>query len=181
MLSDVEIQKSILSGDIKIEPFNPKSLEPSCYNVTLHSKLLELEDGQTIDLNGNDDPRYREVEIGEGGYYLEPKGFVLGSTVEQLSTSRSILTFIDGSSTLARIGLSIHQTAFSLKPGQPFHTITLEIFNASNSRIVLHKGMRIGKFLFFKSNLPNSEDYTSKYTGQIGAKGAVISDLKEGI
>jgi deoxycytidine triphosphate deaminase len=134
--------------------------------------LLELAPGQKIDLSDEIVPKYTEVQIPESGYILPSKGFILASSIEKISTSRSISVLVDGISALSRVGLSIHQSSMHCKPGQDFYTVTLEMFNAGNSEIILRPGINIGKFLFIKSKEENSKDYKSKYLQKDGPKGA---------
>jgi dCTP deaminase len=128
--------------------------------------------GQTIDLRQKVSPQYKEVIIPESGYILAPKKFILASSIEKISTSRSISVLVDGISSLSRIGVSIHQSDLHCKPGQDFFTVTLELFNASDSKIVLYPEINIGKFLFIKSEEENSKDHKSKYVQNDGPKGA---------
>ncbi len=176
MLSDVEILEMIDKGEITIDPFKKESLHANTYEFSLGNTILELRPRQTIDLKSDVKPVYDEVGIEDNGYVLKPKQFVLASTIERVSTSKRISVLIDGLSALARIGISIHQTSTHCKPGQPAFTPTLEIFNASETNIVLHKGMEIGKFLFISSEKENSEQYKSQYTSGDGKpKGAVFN------
>ena len=63
-------------------------------------------------------------------YVLKPNDFVLGSTKEIVKTDKDILTMIDGRSTYARVGMSIHLSAMFLD-GLPFskESSVLEIKN----------------------------------------------------
>ena len=181
MLSDIEILDSIKKKEISIKPYNKKAVGQSCYNVTLADNILILQEKQTIDTKKDISPKYKDIKIDEKGYTIRPKEFILASTIETISTHRDIGVFLDGTSTLARLGISIHQTSTSIKPGQDPHTTTLEVFNSGTCNIILHKGMKIGKYIFFKSKKKNSKNYLSEYGKQKKAKGAKLSNLKIGI
>jgi dCTP deaminase len=172
MLSDIEIKEEIRAGNITIEPFSEDFLKANTYEFRLSNNLLLLKPGQTIDLRSKADPEYQEGVIPEGGFILKPKQFILASSIERVSTSKSISVLVDGISALSRIGLSIHQTSMHCKPGQGFYTVTLEMFNAGDSDIVLYPEIAIGKFLFVKSLKENSRGYESSYGDSSGPKGA---------
>ena len=67
--------------------------------------------------------------------------------------------FIDGRSTLARLGMSIHQSSMTLLPGQEDHVVTLEIFNAGTMKLRIYPEIKIGKLIMFQSSEKNSTPY----------------------
>ena len=60
----------------------------------------------------------------------------------------------DGSTTLARIGITSHMGSMLISPGFFEGNLTLEIFNASDKSFVLKAGMRIGQLLILKLDTP---------------------------
>jgi len=177
MLTDTQIKKYIKSARIRITPFDEKLVKTSSYQIRLGNTLLIPENGQLIDLkNPDEQPRYKKVELTEEGYILKPKEFILGQTLEKIAMDSDILIFADGRSTLARLGISIHQSSMSLLPGQDDHIITLEIFNASPFKIKIYPGLQIGKLIFFQSSEKNEISYKEygKYAGQSETTGAKI-------
>jgi|SRR5882724_7959422 len=67
---------------------------------------------------------------------LEPKEFVLGVTHEHVWIPRHLIGMVEGRSSYARAGISIHQTAPWLQPGWDGQ-ITLEIRNNGKYKISL--------------------------------------------
>jgi dCTP deaminase len=62
-------------------------------------------------------------------YTLDPEEFVLAQTYERIWIPRYLIAMVEGSSSYARAGLSMHQTAPWLQPGWNGQ-ITLEIRNS---------------------------------------------------
>lgn len=181
MLADTQIKKLIGEGKITITPFDEKQLGPSNYKVSLGDILLVPKAGELIDLKAADtDVPYEEVVMGEEGYILEPGDFVLGQTKELVAMDSDIGMFIDGRSTLARLGVSIHQSSTTLLPGQGDHIVTLEIFNAGKFRVKIYPNLKVGKLIFFQSTEKNSQGYKElkgQYSGQKKTTGAKIKQM----
>ena len=69
-------------------------------------------------------------------YMLRPKQFILAQTYETVSIPSNLIGRVEGRSTYARTGLSMHQTAPWLQPGWSGQ-ITLEIMNNGPFEIYL--------------------------------------------
>lgn len=69
-------------------------------------------------------------------FTLEPKEFVLAMTHERVRIPRDLIAVIEGRSTYARVGLSMHQTAPWIQPGFDGQ-IVLEIMNNGPMQIEL--------------------------------------------
>lgn len=99
-------------------------------------------------------------------FCLEPEEFVLAQTYERIWIPRNLIARVEGRSTYARVGISVHETAPWLQPGWDGH-ITLEIRNSDPLRIEL---MPIDDmpcqvtFFTLTSELPEDEAYGSRQT-----------------
>jgi dCTP deaminase len=69
-------------------------------------------------------------------YVLEPGEFILALTHERVWMPRHLIAMVEGRSTYARVGLSMHQTAPWIQPGWNGQ-ITLEIRNSGPLKIEL--------------------------------------------
>jgi deoxycytidine triphosphate deaminase len=69
-------------------------------------------------------------------YILDPGEFILALTHEHIWMPRNLIAMVEGRSTYARVGLSMHQTAPWIQPGWDGQ-ITLEIRNSGPFRIEL--------------------------------------------
>ena len=107
ILSGLEISREIELGNILIEPYDPKRLNPNSYNLTLHDELL-VYDEEVLDMKVPNS--YHKVKIPYSGYLLKPGKVYLGRTFE-LTETKSFVPMLEGRSSVGRLGLSIHITA----------------------------------------------------------------------
>lgn len=101
-----------------------------------------------------------------------PDNLVLGALAATVVVPKGLVAVLDGVSTLARKGLSIHQTAGYIDPGF-CGEITLEITMTGPFKIGLYDGMRIGQLRFHRLDAPARRPYghpdrQSKYQNQTG-------------
>ncbi len=81
-------------------------------------------------------------------YVLKPNEFILGETIEKVHMDGGLIGFLDGRSSLARFGLSIHCTSALIdKMHDGEKPIVLEIKNNGQKEIVLTPKMYIGNLL----------------------------------
>lgn len=183
MLADNEILELVKSKHIVISGFSEKNLKAGKYDVLLGRFLLIPDPSikAVNPLNLKKSPRYFKHDLKDSPFVLEPQKFVLGQTNEEIGLSSEVGMFIDGSTTLARIGLTIHQSATYIPPGQDPHIITLEMFNCSPWSIVLSYEMKVGKLIAFKYNVPNTINAKefNKYNGQKETTGADFNKNKD--
>lgn len=106
ILSGKEIEKR-LGQDIKIDPFNPKQLNPNSYNLRLHDELLVYEN-PVLDMKKLN--QTYKVTIPQDGLVLEPHRLYLGRTVEYTQTN-NLVPMLEGRSSVGRLGLFVHVTA----------------------------------------------------------------------
>ena len=67
---------------------------------------------------------------------IEPRGFVLAQTLERVALPNDLMGLVEGRSSWARVGLSVHLTAPKIDPGFD-GTITLEIANMGPATVQL--------------------------------------------
>jgi dCTP deaminase len=106
ILSGNEIKQQ-LGGNIVIEPFDERKLNPNSYNLSLHDELLVYEE---VVLDMRKSNRVERVRIPEDGLVLTPNQLYLGRTVERTET-HNLVPMIEGRSSIGRLGLFVHVTA----------------------------------------------------------------------
>ena len=143
ILSDKEILKCIDNGDIVIEPFNPSSLGTNSYDVRL-GKYLAVYNEEILDAKKHN--TIREIEIPEEGFVIQPGTLYLGVTEEYTETHTTV-PFLEGKSSVGRLGIDIHATAGKGDVGF-CNTWTLEISCVHPVRV--YAGMPIGQLIYFK-------------------------------
>lgn len=103
------------------------------------------------------------------GYLLEPNGFILGTTLEEFEIPDDVAAFVQGRSSIGRIGLTIQNAGF-VDPGFHGH-ITLELVNESRYPILLKPEYPVGQLIFFEVSKV-LKPYEGKYNGQVEATGS---------
>ena len=175
LLSDRDIAAEIDSGRVKVEPFEPKMIQPSSVDVRLDRffRVFENHKYSVIDPSIEQSDLTREVAVTGGEHFiLHPGEFVLASTYEVITLPDDIAGRLEGKSSLGRLGLLTHSTAGFIDPGFTGH-ITLELSNVANLPVKLFPGMKIGQLCLIKLSSPaqhpyGSAVYGSRYQGQRG-------------
>lgn len=91
-------------------------------------------------------------------YILEPGGFVLGQTFERVVIPSDLVGFVEGRSSWARTGVSIHLTAPKIDPGFDGR-ITLEIANMGRVSVELRAEEDLpAQLMFFRVSSPLPKD-----------------------
>lgn len=175
LLSDRDIAAEIQAGRVKVEPFNPKMIQPSSVDVRLDRffRVFENHRYEVIDPSIEQSELTREVAVAPDEFFiLHPGEFVLASTYEVITLPDDIAGRLEGKSSLGRLGLLTHSTAGFIDPGFSGH-ITLELSNVANLPVKLYPGMKIGQLCLIKLSSPaehpyGSAVYGSRYQGQRG-------------
>jgi len=160
-LSDVDIKKAVESGAITIKPFDEAKLQLASYDVTLGNEfeVVDRHQLQASDPAKGIFPETRKIVIEDGGsFVLHPGENVLGKQKEFIGVDLEHLILLSGKSSLARIGLVVHNTAMLFNPGHQFFP-TFELVNSSNIPIILRPGMEIAQLIFGKLTSPASRNY----------------------
>lgn len=168
-LSDGDIKKAIEAGDIVINDFDESRLQPASYDILLGNKFLitASESTMAIDPVKKIFPETKEVIVADTGHFvLHPGISILGTSVDYFGSDK-YLVHLSGKSSLARLGLIIHNTAGIINPGH-FLNITFELCNLNHLPIVLRPNMRIGQILFSQLSSKPTKDYqtTGRYHGR---------------
>jgi dCTP deaminase len=150
ILTGPAIKSAVAKGEITIDPFNERDLNPNSYNYHLGSKLL---------LPSLDDARRIEQSIPERGIILEPNHVYLAATMETLGSKRFV-TLLLGRSSLGRLGLFLNITADLGHIGSCSHW-TLELSVVQRLRV--YPGMRIGQVSFWITDHVNALPYAGRY------------------
>jgi dCTP deaminase len=143
ILSDKKILEAIEKGDILIQPFDPACLGTNSYDVHL-GKILATYNDRVLDAKKHN--KISHFEIPEEGYVLQPGVLYLGVTEEYTETHHTV-PFLEGKSSIGRLGIDIHATAGKGDVGF-CNTWTLEISCVQPVRI--YAGMPIGQLIYFQ-------------------------------
>lgn len=145
ILSDTDILSAIESGEIVIEPFRRQSLGSNSYDVHL-GEWLATYDSYELDARAHN--TITTFRIPEEGFVLEPSKFYLGVTLEY-TESHMHVPFLEGKSSVGRLGIDIHATAGKGDVGFCNHW-TLEI--SVKQPIRVYAGMPVGQLIYFTTS-----------------------------
>ena len=189
-LCDKDIYQYLLDGKIKISP-KPDYADISgvTVDITLGNKFRVFEEHNApyIDLSG---PKAQvqealntvmsdEILIADDkAFFLHPGELALAVTQESITLPANIVGWLDGRSSLARLGLMVHVTAHRIDPGWSGN-IVLEFFNSGKLPLALKPGMKIGAISFEVlsdfAEKPYNSRVDAKYKNQTGATASRIS------
>lgn len=183
-LCDRDIERLMDEGRIRIDP-RPGSDRISGVSVDLRLgnrfRVFNDHAAPYIDLSG---PRAevdqaidrimgQELQMAEGdAFFLHPGELALAVTLESIGLPDDVVGWLDGRSSLARLGLMVHVTAHRIDPGWEGQ-IVLECYNSGKLPLALRPGMTIGAINFETMSGPAARPYNkrsdAKYRDQHGA------------
>ncbi len=165
-LSDTDIHEALKRGDIVLEPFNAKQLQPATYDIRLGNTFIinDAHSTKAIDPVKGIFPKTQTVTVKDGDeFVLHPGVSILGYSKEKFGSDQYLIE-VNGKSSLARIGLIVHNSASIVNPGH-YLNIALELCNLNNVPIVLRPGMEIAQLTFstLSSHTKRSYQQTGRY------------------
>lgn len=178
-LSNLDILAEIERGGLKFDPpIEDSQLSSSSVDLRLGSVFTvanKLEPGVSIAVDPSQvSPEtimraYGERVVIAGGenFPLEPGAFVLGYTLESVELPNYLSARIEGRSSLARFGVSVHQTAPTVHAGFSGQ-LRLEISNLGPFTILLEPGTLFCQLIVESLSSPAEYGDISQYQGQAG-------------
>ena len=189
-LCDRDITQYLERGKIVISPApSAEMISGLTVDIRLGNKFRVFEDHAApyIDLSG---PREEvqnalnsvmsdEIEIpSDKNFFLHPGELALAMTLESVTLPSNIVGWLDGRSSLARLGLMVHVTAHRIDPGWSGN-IVLEFFNSGKLPLALKPNMKIGALSFEvlsgNAEKPYNARSDAKYRDQNSAIASRIS------
>ena len=171
ILSDISIKKLIKSKRLVIKNLGKKSIQPSSIDLTLDRSALLLKYWTTKGiLDFNTKMSYEEISGKE--FIIPPHSFILATTKEYIHLPKDISGFVEGRSSIGRMGLFI-QNASVVGPGFK-GKLTLELYNANILPIRLEVGRRVCQLILFQMDRESIKGYQGKYQNQNSAESTKI-------
>ncbi|MBK7540933.1 MAG: dCTP deaminase [Candidatus Competibacteraceae bacterium] len=190
-LCDRDIERCLAEGKIRIEP-RPASSRINGVSVDLHLggrfRVFNDHAAPYIDLSG---PREavdqainrimsKEIKIAsDEAFFIHPGELALAATAETITVPDDLVGWLDGRSSLARLGLMVHVTAHRIDPGWS-GAIVLECYNSGKLPLALRPGMAICAISFETLTGPAIRPYSkrqdAKYKDQSGPTPSRIGD-----
>jgi dCTP deaminase len=167
VLSDGTILRLVQDGRIRIDPWDPKLVQPASVDLRLGDSFRVFHNyrASVIDLRRPPENLTEEVVVGaEETFVIHPGEFCLGRTLEWVELPDDIVARIEGKSSLGRLGLIVHATAGFCDPGWR-GTLTLELNNLTRVPIKLYPGGLIAQLSFMALDRPAERPYGSPELG----------------
>lgn len=170
ILSDKTIKKMVEEGSLAVEPVEAGQIQPASVDIRLGRTFSVVEDSPTGIIGMDNEIKYKTIE--SDTYILLPGQFVLATTMEYVRLPNDLTAFVEGRSSLGRMGLFIQNSGW-VDPGFEGE-ITLELYNANRCALELRAGRRVGQLVFAKMDRETDNPYRGKYQGQRGATGSRV-------
>ncbi len=170
ILSDSTLKTLITSKDIVVDPYDPTLVQPASIDLRLGDHFLTVDDTAMPYLSMTEEIKYREINGDR--ITLPPHSFILATTAEFVKIPNGITAFVEGRSSIGRMGLFI-QNAGWVDSGFEGR-ITLELYNANSLPIELVPGRRICQLVLCRMDKHAETPYKGKYQGQVKAVGSRI-------
>lgn len=171
ILSDRTILELLKEETLIIEPLELAQIQPASVDIRLGNTFCIVEDNPDGLIGMSREINYKTITSER--YTLLPNQFVLATTMEHVSLPNDLTAFVEGRSSLGRIGLFI-QNAGWVDPGF-CGEITLELYNANRYAIELQAGRRVKGHLWSPSAQRSNADSRSQRWTTAGILSAVTS------
>ncbi len=186
ILADREIKQALADGRIKITPAPDLAIQLGSVSVDFrlggtfmvfeHSRHSFIDPRQPQSIGD----AMRTIEVSDDErFIMQPGDFALASTIESLELPDDLLGRLEGRSSIARLGITVHSTAAVFEPGW-VGTATMELSNLGRMPVALYPGMRICSFSFEQVSSPVETPYrlkrNAKYAGQVSPRASLLAE-----
>lgn len=170
ILSDGTLRALLRSGELVVDPLEDYCIQPASIDLRLGSRFLKVDENESDTIHLDRPIRYIEMTMEQ--IVIPPGSFMLASTLEYIRLPGNVTAFVEGRSSIGRIGLFVENAGW-VDPGFEGE-LTLELFNANRQPIRLQAGRRICQLVFARMDQAASVPYRGKYQGQRGPVGSRI-------
>ncbi len=170
ILSDGDIRQRLKSGELIIEPVDDEQIQPASVDLRLSDHFLKVDENRMEAIRLEEKVAYEDLH--QERIVIPPHSFLLATSVERIRLPDDLTAFVEGRSSIGRIGLFI-QNAGWVDPGFE-GTLTLELYNANRLPIRLQAGRRICQLVFARMDRAAEQPYRGKYQGQTSATGSRV-------
>lgn len=170
IIPDHQIRKLLSEGKVKMEPLEDSQIQAACIDLRLGSEFRVFKHTQEAFIDSRNPKEYTELcKVGDRPFVIHPGEFILGITKERITLPDDIAAYVDGKSSLGRLGVTAHITSSLVEPGWDGNLV-LEIANLGKMPVTLYPGMKICKLVLMRMSAPSEKPYNmraeTKYKGQ---------------
>lgn len=170
ILSDGTIRELLQKKELMIEPITEEQIQPASVDLRLGNHFLKVDENTVESMSLDKEINY--VSFNSSEIIIPPHSFLLATTKEYIKLPDYLTAFVEGRSSIGRIGLFI-QNAGWVDPGFEGE-ITLELYNANRLPIKLTEGRRLCQLVFAKLDQKAQNPYRGKYQSQTKATGSRV-------
>jgi dCTP deaminase len=181
ILSDKAIRHLLDQGLLEIHPLEDdqinsedvrlgKQIQPASVDLRLGTHFLKLDEHNIAYIDLQNPAKY--ISFDKEEIILPPHSFMLATTMEYIKLPNNLTAFVEGRSSIGRMGLFI-QNAGWVDPGFEGE-ITLELYNANQLPIKPMAGRRVCQLVFAQMDQDAHFPYRGKYQGQRHATGSQV-------
>ena len=169
ILSHSDIRSLVADNRVRFSPeLEEDQIKEASIDLRLGRPFTLLKGNNSLTIsvaNGLDLPEGLWEDLEEESYVIQPGTFILAMTHEAVYLPTDIIGRVEGRSTYARVGVSMHQTAPWIQPGFEGRII-LEIMNNGPWKIQLQalKDRPCTLTLFTTREVPKNVAYGSRKT-----------------
>ncbi len=154
VLADQEIVAAVKQGRLRVAPFNPDMIRPASIGLRLGVTAYTLHSDEPVDTARESTyPRWVRRPLDDHGrLVVNPGEMILAPTLERLVIPDTVVGVLDGTSEVARLGLSM-VLAQQVAPGfgaPDGAVLTLEIVSHLASAIYLWPGTRLCNLMLLR-------------------------------
>jgi len=157
ILTGEAIHCAVKSGEITIDPFDRRQLNPNSYDFRLGCRCKVYEE---LVLDSAADNPCKDILVDQSGLVLKPDRVYLFNSEETIG-SNTFVPIIRGRSSTGRLGLFVHITADLIDLGS-VNQLTLQLHCVIPMRV--YPGMLIGQVTFWTTH-GSKVFYEGKYKG----------------
>ena len=170
ILSDKKIKELMATGELAVSPMEKNQIQPASIDLRLGTHFLKVDENMIESMTLDKEISYVGFESDE--IVIPPLSFLLATTMEYIKLPNNLTAFVEGRSSIGRIGLFI-QNAGWVDPGFEGE-ITLELFNANRLPIRLIAGRRLCQLVIAEMDQEAENPYQGKYQKQKSATGSRV-------
>jgi dCTP deaminase len=170
ILVDWQLLDRIARGYIRIDPYDKNLVQPNSLDIRLGNHFVWYEQSsEVIDPYNPESVSSHVGEVHADTFILNPGQFVLPD---------NIVATIEGKSSIARLGITLHQTGGWIDAG--FRgTITLEMANVNSRPVKVYAGMPIGQLVFYTTERAENPYYKKGDAKYLDQRQATLSRYHE--
>ena len=110
ILSDGTIRELMSKNELEISPLKDEQIQPASVDCTLGTHFLRVDDAERTHLDFDNEIKYTDIESDK--IVIAPQSFLLATTNEYIKLPNHITAFVEGRSSIGRMGLFIQNAGW---------------------------------------------------------------------